>query len=87
MCLICFGKDKFGNKLYFNQVDEKHFTVQVQVPITDQFFGWLCGLGRRVKIISPLRIQSNLRNIWKKSKICIKLKAIGFTPTAFLIDQ
>jgi hypothetical protein len=46
--------DKFGREgHYYYQVDEKHFSVQVEVAVTDQFFGWLCSLGRAVKIISP----------------------------------
>lgn len=50
--------DKFGrDNLYYQQVDDRHFSIQVEVAITDQFFGWLCGLGKRVKIISPPPIQ------------------------------
>lgn len=54
--------DKFGrDNLYYQQVDDKHFSIQVEVAITDQFFGWLCGLGRKVKIISPPPIQKKYK--------------------------
>ena len=54
--------DKFGrNNLYYQQVDDKHFSIQVEVAITDQFFGWLCGLGRKVKLISPPPIQEKFK--------------------------
>lgn len=58
--------DKFGDKVYYSKVDDKHFSVQVQVPITDQFFGWLCGFGKRVKIISPPPIQDKFKEFLDK---------------------
>jgi predicted DNA-binding transcriptional regulator YafY len=58
--------DKFGSKLFYQKVDDKHFSVQVEVPITEQFFGWLCGFGRRVKIISPPSIQDKFKEYLDK---------------------
>lgn len=58
--------DKFGKKHYFQKIDDKHFSVQVQVPITDQFFGWLCGFGKRVKIICPPPIQDKFKEYLDK---------------------
>lgn len=59
-------KDKFGNKAQCYKADDTHFRVQVDVPITDQFFGWLCSFGRRVKIISPERIQNQFKEYLDK---------------------
>ena len=45
-----------GNKLKFIQlskVDEHHFKVSANVEISDQFYGWLLGFGRRAKLIWP----------------------------------
>ena len=59
--------DKFGrDNLYYTQVDDRHFTIQVEVAITDQFFGWLCSLGRAVKIISPPPIQAKFKDYLDK---------------------
>ena len=58
--------DKFGNKPFYQKVDDKHFSVQVEVPITDQFFGWLCSFGKRVKIISPPPIQDKFKEYLDK---------------------
>lgn len=58
--------DKFGDKVHYYKDDDKHFSVQVQVPITDQFFGWLCGLGKRVKIISPPPVQEKFKEYLEK---------------------
>lgn len=49
--------DKFGKGLYYQKVDDNHFSVQVEVAVTEQFFGWVCGFGKRVKIISPPHVQ------------------------------
>lgn len=58
--------DKFGRDLYYQKVDDKHFSVQVQVPVTDQFFGWLCGFGKRVKIVSPQSVQNKFKEYLDK---------------------
>ena len=62
--------DKFGrDNLYYQKVDETHFSVQVDVAVTDQFFGWLCGLGKKVKIISPPPIQEKFKDYLDKIRI------------------
>lgn len=46
--------DRFGTSgaRYFSE-DERHFTVSAEVDISDQFFGWLLGFGKRVKLLGP----------------------------------
>ena len=46
--------DRFGTKgVTYQKHDESHFTVTVEVEISDQFFSWLCGFGSKAKILSP----------------------------------
>lgn len=46
--------DRFGTRdVIYAKDDDKYFTAIVNVAVSDQFFGWLCGLGSRVQIISP----------------------------------
>ena len=46
--------DRFGIKeAHYAKVDPDHFTVSVRVSISDQFYGWLLGFGRRMKLVSP----------------------------------
>ena len=46
--------DRFGTRdVIYAKDDDEYFTAIVNVAVSDQFFGWLCGLGRRVQIISP----------------------------------
>lgn len=46
--------DRFGTKgvEYFKD-DESHFKMTVEVEISDQFFGWLLGFGKKVKLLAP----------------------------------
>lgn len=46
--------DRFGKEgVIYNKVDDTHFSVYAQVEISDQFFGWLLGFGKKVKILAP----------------------------------
>ena len=46
--------DRFGTKgVRYAKVDESHFRVDVEVEISDQFFAWLCGFGRKARIMGP----------------------------------
>ena len=46
--------DRFGTKgLRYAKADEGHFRVELEVEISDQFFGWLMGFGNKVKIMGP----------------------------------
>lgn len=46
-----FGNDR--NNALYAKVDDSHFSVTVKVEISDQFFGWLLGFGKKVKLIAP----------------------------------
>lgn len=37
----------------YTNLDEGHFTVEATVEVSDQFYGWILGFGRRVKILEP----------------------------------
>lgn len=43
--------ERFGtNEVQYMKVDEDRFSVSAKVEVSDQFFGWLLGFGRRVKL-------------------------------------
>lgn len=44
--------DRFGKELPIRRSDGEHFTVRIEVALSSQFYGWLAGLGSRVKILS-----------------------------------
>ena len=46
--------DRFGvEDVIYSQIDKTHFTVTATVEVSDAFYGWLCGFGNKVKVISP----------------------------------
>ena len=42
-----------GKDVFYSPDDERHFVVTADVEISDQFFAWVCGFGKRAKIIWP----------------------------------
>ena len=45
--------DRLGQEVMLVPEDEEHFTVRTQVVVSPQFFGWLCGFGKRAKVLEP----------------------------------
>ena len=45
--------ERFGTNARYEMMDEKHYSVTADVEISQQFYGWLLGFGRKAKIISP----------------------------------
>ncbi|MBE6533998.1 MAG: WYL domain-containing protein [Ruminococcaceae bacterium] len=41
--------------------DERHFTARVSVSVSEQFYAWLCGLGSKVKIVSPENVRDDFK--------------------------
>lgn len=63
--------DRFGTKdVLYTKVDSGHFTVSAQVEISNQFFGWLCGFGNRVRIESPVEVKEEFKDYIKKIQSC-----------------
>ncbi|MDD6186761.1 MAG: WYL domain-containing protein [Oscillospiraceae bacterium] len=59
--------DRFGKDVSFIKKDDSHFTVSIKASVSNQFFGWLAGLGNGVEILSPQsvrqRYKKHLENI------------------------
>jgi predicted DNA-binding transcriptional regulator YafY len=54
--------DRFGTTgVIYGRDDERHFTATVSVAVSDQFFGWLCGFGKRVKIVAPESVKEKFK--------------------------
>ena len=46
--------DRFGaTDATYMPTDERHFTVLVDVEISNMFFAWVCGFRKRAVIVSP----------------------------------
>ena len=61
--------DRFGTSgVKYYKADDKHFNVVVNVEISNQFFGWICGLGNKAKIIDPLKVKEQFAEYIEKIK-------------------
>ncbi len=54
--------DRFGTDTPLIPTDENHFSVTISAAVNVQFFGWLCGFGNRVRILSPQSAADGMRD-------------------------
>lgn len=54
--------DRFGRDVTIKPIDDECFEARVDAKISNQFFGWVVGLGNEVEIIGP----ENVRKDFKK---------------------
>ena len=67
--LIGVIKDRFGEDFLVMRADEARSDIVVSVYPSQQFFGWVFGLGNRVTLISPPNVVEDFKkNISKISK-------------------
>jgi len=53
--------DRFGRDVVTRIVDKSHFEISVPVAVSDQFFGWVFGLGNYVTIVGPEDVKEKMR--------------------------
>lgn len=53
--------DRFGQEVPMRRDGEAHFLVRPQINVSEQFFGWLTGLGCGVKIQGPESVKEKYR--------------------------
>ena len=45
--------DRFGHDVWMCPHGEEHFRARVPVAVSSQFFGWITGIGPRMRIVGP----------------------------------
>ena len=45
--------DRFGQDVAMRKEDADHVRIRTEVAVSPQFFGWLTGLGPRIRLVSP----------------------------------
>jgi predicted DNA-binding transcriptional regulator YafY len=59
--------DRFGHDIFMHPIDEEHFRAHVLVSVSQQFFGWVTGVGSKMQIEGPenvrLEYKAYLRDI------------------------
>lgn len=58
--------DRFGTEVGVAKKPDGTVNVHVEVVISGQFYGWLAGIGKEAKIISPLEVREDYRNYLKE---------------------
>lgn len=58
--------DRFGQEVWMHPVDEDHFHARVDVMVSNQFFGWLAGLGGGARIVEPAWVEKAWRELLSK---------------------
>lgn len=49
--------DRFGKEISIRKKDDENFTVRVKVALSNQFFGWMAGLGKDAVIVSDQSVK------------------------------
>lgn len=55
--------DRFGKNVALRPDGENYFIARVEVAVSEQFFGWITGLGREVQIVSPQSVVEEYRDL------------------------
>ena len=53
--------DRFGRDIFVTKEDDRHFRVTVNVAVSNQFFGWVFGLGKMVRIVGPESVKEKMK--------------------------
>lgn len=61
--------ERFGTKdVVYGKDDDRHLTAVVSVAVSDQFFGWICGFGKRMKIVAPESVKQKFKTYLDKMR-------------------
>lgn len=58
--------DQFGKDVMMIPIDDEYFKVNVEVAVSDQFFGWIVGIGGGVKIDAPEKVKIDFQECIRK---------------------
>ncbi len=58
--------DKFGESVRINKLDDKHFTIRLEVQISPTFWGWLFQFGTQAKILAPASVVEEAKSELEK---------------------
>lgn len=59
--------DRFGKDITIVPSDEAHFTVRLDIVVSDQFFGWILALGDGAKVLEPNDVVERMKEVVKKA--------------------
>lgn len=53
--------DRFGKDVSLQKLSDDRFAVHVKVMVSRQFYGWLAGIGKEVRVTSPEHVREGYR--------------------------
>ena len=56
-------RERFGASPIFVPEGKEHFHFDVPVCVSDQFYGWVCGFGGKIEVVSPAEVRDGLRKL------------------------
>ena len=62
--------DRFGKEVFLSPAGTEHFEVSVRVEVSPQFLSWVFGFGEDVKIVSPVSVADQFRQM---AQNCLKI--------------
>ncbi len=60
--LIGVAIDRFGKDITVHSKDKNSFTMRTKVSVSPQLFGWITGLGPKVRIVNPPEVVEQYRS-------------------------
>ena len=60
-CFFGTVMDRFYRNVQFMKEDDPYFRITISVAVSNQFFGWIFGLGKGVRIVGPERVKEKMR--------------------------
>jgi len=66
--------DRFGKDVMIVPMNEYYFRINVKVAVSPQFFGWIFGLGDKIKILGPETVVKRMK------------EELGKVTTMYLVD-
>ncbi|MGF6907197.1 helix-turn-helix transcriptional regulator [Fusobacterium sp. PH5-44] len=57
--------DRFGKDITIEKLKNESFMIKTDIVVSNQFYGWLSGLGAGVKILKPIDVANGYKNYLK----------------------
>lgn len=58
--------DRFGDAAELSRIDDEYARARVRIRKSEQFFGWIAGMGKTVTIAGPKSLVEEYRNYLKE---------------------
>jgi len=58
--------DRFGKDVWMHPVDEDYFRIKALVSVSQQFFGWMTGIGPKMQLVGPEHTKKEYVEYMKK---------------------